>query len=268
MKVRKIVAGLAAVSMLAAFSTQAVFAADTVTFKADDVTAAAGSTFTLNVELSGVPAAGISVCEFAVTYDSDLVTVTGVTVGSIADNGVDSAEQFEGVTAFAADFSTAGVINVTYSTGLDDSAYWITEDGVFMTITGTVSSSAAVGDTTDFVLGGIQRTTTSSSGVVNEKIYVGNIASDYTVTEFASATDNGSLTVSGATGDVLYGDVDCNNAVEILDVIELSQCLMGASTLSVQGAANADVDMNGSVNSTDTLNIMKYLVKLIDTLPV
>ena len=59
MKVRKIVAGLAAVSMLAAFSTQAVFAADTVTFKADDVTAKAGATFTLNVELSGVPAAGL-----------------------------------------------------------------------------------------------------------------------------------------------------------------------------------------------------------------
>ncbi len=68
--------------------------------------------------------------------------------------------------------------------------------------------------------------------------------------------------------DVLYGDVDCNGAVEILDVITLSQCLMGADSLSVQGAKNADVDVNGSVNSTDTLNIMKYLVKLIDSLPV
>ncbi len=275
MKVRKIVAGLAAVSMLAAFSTQAVFAADTVTIKADDVSAKAGATFTMNVELSGVPAAGISVCEFAVTYDSSLVTITGVEVGAIADNGVDSAEQFEGVTAFESDFATAGVINVTYSTGMDDTAYWITEDGVFMTITGTVNASAEVGATTDFVLGAIQRETTEGSGVTNTEISVGNIDADYNVTKFTAATENGSLTVVGdetdptdPAGDVVYGDVDCNGKVEILDVIALSKSLMGSGTLSTQGAANADVDQNATINTTDALNIMKYLVKLIENLPV
>ncbi len=277
MKVRKIVAGLAAVSMLAAFSTQAVFAADTVTIKADDVSAKAGATFTMNVELSGVPAAGISVCEFAVTYDSSLVTITGVEVGAIADNGVDSAEQFEGVTAFESDFATAGVINVTYSTGMDDTAYWITEDGVFMTITGTVNAGAEVGATTDFVLGAIQRETTEGSGVTNTEISVGNIDANYNVTKFTAATENGSLTVVGdevtepetePVSDVVYGDVDCNGKVEILDVIALSKSLMGSGTLSTQGAANADVDQNTTINTTDALNIMKYLVKLIENLPV
>ena len=47
MKVRKIVAGLAAVSMLAAFSAEAVFAADTCTIKAGTATAKAGEEFTL-----------------------------------------------------------------------------------------------------------------------------------------------------------------------------------------------------------------------------
>ena len=85
MKVRKIVAGLAAVSMMAAFSAQAVLAAETVTISADKVAAEVGATFTMNVELSGVPAAGLSVCEFAVTYDNALVEITGVKVGAVAD---------------------------------------------------------------------------------------------------------------------------------------------------------------------------------------
>ncbi len=277
MKVRKIVAGLAAVSMLAAFSTQAVFAAETVTFKAEDKTAQAGETFTMNVELSGVPAAGISVCEFAVTYDASLVTITGVEVGEIANTGVDSVEQFEGVKAFESDFATAGVINVTYSTGMEDSAYWITEDGVFMTITGTVNADAAVGATTDFVLGAIQRDTTGDSGVANTEISVGNIGADYSVTKFTAATENGSLTVvDGGTvdptapepGDILYGDADCNGKVEINDVIALSKSLMGGGALTTQGVVNADVDQSSQVNSTDALNIMKFLVKLVDALPV
>ncbi len=69
-------------------------------------------------------------------------------------------------------------------------------------------------------------------------------------------------------GDALYGDVDCNEKVEILDVIALSKSLMGSGTLSEQGAINADVDLNDAINTTDALNIMKYLVKLIPELPV
>ncbi len=68
--------------------------------------------------------------------------------------------------------------------------------------------------------------------------------------------------------DVLYGDADCNGKVEIQDVILLSKSLMGGATLSAQGAINADVDINDKVNTTDALNIMKFMVKLIDALPV
>ncbi len=70
------------------------------------------------------------------------------------------------------------------------------------------------------------------------------------------------------TTDVVYGDVDCNGKVEILDVIALSKSLMGSGTLTDDGVANADVDKNSQVNTTDALNILKYLVKLIDALPI
>ncbi len=270
MKVRKIVAGLAAVSMLAAFSAQAVIAADTVTIKGEKVNAEAGAEFTLDVELSGVPSAGISVCEFALTYDSSLVTVTGVTAGAVANTGVDSAEQIEGTKAFEADYSTAGVINVTYTTGVDDKSYWITEDGVFLTVTGTVKSSAADGSVCDFEIGAINRETTAGSGETNKEISVGYIGSDYSVTAYGTSLSDGSVTVGSEQpgDDVVYGDADCSGAVDILDVIVVNKNLLGAGTLSAQGKKNADVTLDGKPGSDDALAILKYVVKVINKLPV
>ncbi len=283
MKVRKIVAGLAAVSMLAAFSAQAVIAADTVTIKGEKVNAEAGAKFELDVELSGVPSAGISVCEFALTYDSSLVEVTGVTAGAVANTGVDNAEKIEGAKAFEADYSTAGVINVTYTTGLDDKAYWITKDGVFLTVTGTVKSGAAAGSVCDFKIGAIKRETTEGSGTTNAEISVGNVGSDYTVTKFETSLSNGSVTVGTKeteppedpeqpedppATDAVYGDVDCNGKVDILDIIVLNKNLLGAADVTAQGKINADVNKDGKPGSDDSLSILKFIVKLIDKLPV
>ncbi len=81
-------------------------------------------------------------------------------------------------------------------------------------------------------------------------------------------TDPTEETTEQGGDPIVYGDVDCNGAVEIIDVITLSQALMGSASLTAEQIQCADVDLNGEVNSTDTLNIMKYLVKLISTLPV
>ncbi len=68
--------------------------------------------------------------------------------------------------------------------------------------------------------------------------------------------------------EALYGDCEDDGDVDIMDVIHLSKSLMGNGKLTEQGAINADVDLSDSINTTDALNIMKYLVKLIDELPV
>ncbi len=64
------------------------------------------------------------------------------------------------------------------------------------------------------------------------------------------------------------GDVDNNGKVEISDVIALSKSLMGGGALSAEGSANADTNGDNTINTTDALNIMKFLVKLVDALPV
>ncbi len=72
---------------------------------------------------------------------------------------------------------------------------------------------------------------------------------------------------SGSTGDILYGDCDLNNTVNIMDVIYLSQCLMGVASPTEDEAAHMDVNLSGKPDSNDTFLIMQYLVKLITELP-
>ena len=68
---------------------------------------------------------------------------------------------------------------------------------------------------------------------------------------------------------VQFGNVnDADDAVDILDVIKLNKFLLGSNTLTPAQRANADVDQNGDVDSTDSLNILKYIVSLVSTLPV
>lgn len=71
-------------------------------------------------------------------------------------------------------------------------------------------------------------------------------------------------------GKVLWGDANVDNEVDILDVIIVNKMLLGSATLTDQGAKNADVDQKNGVDTTDSLNILKLVVKLLtqDDMPV
>ncbi len=66
----------------------------------------------------------------------------------------------------------------------------------------------------------------------------------------------------------LYGDTNCDGIVNIADVILLNRGLLGDAEIEPQGKANADVDINGTLEATDSLNILKYIVELLESLPV
>ncbi len=73
-------------------------------------------------------------------------------------------------------------------------------------------------------------------------------------------------------GDVIlptmYGDVNMDNTVDILDVLTLNKNLLTGEALSAEGAANADVDLDSKPTSADALYILKYTISIVESLPV
>ncbi len=86
----------------------------------------------------------------------------------------------------------------------------------------------------------------------------------YPITEGEQPTEDS----TPAPDDVQYGDTNCDGEVDVLDIIVLNKNLLGGGSLTEQGKLNADVDGDGAAGANDSLNIMKYIVKLIDALPV
>ena len=72
---------------------------------------------------------------------------------------------------------------------------------------------------------------------------------------------------TGSTGETVYGDTDCNGDVQMVDMIMLNKYLMIGEEVTPQGLINADVDLDGEVSQSDGLNILRYIIDLID-LPI
>lgn len=75
-------------------------------------------------------------------------------------------------------------------------------------------------------------------------------------------------TETSSEAEVLYGDVNSDGTVNISDVLTLNKNLLAGEELSEEGVRNADVDRDGNPTASDALNILKYTVKIIDTLPI
>ncbi len=65
-----------------------------------------------------------------------------------------------------------------------------------------------------------------------------------------------------------YGDTNVDGDVNIADVILLNRAMLGDGAMSDEGKALADVDQSGIVDATDSLTILKFIVELVDALPV
>lgn len=257
MKFRKIAASLVAVSMMAAVTSQVAFAEDSVTLTAEKVTAAQGSDFTLKVDLGGVPAAGVSAAEFAITYDASVITIKDVVAGSIVNTDSDGIND---VAIFKADYSEAGKITVTYGTVGNN---WVAADGTFLTITGTASGEDGASTAVEVVAMG--RPFYEGSKDKIDEIYVGSISSDGTVTNYNVQATAGSVTIGGSSENTpLMGDADENGKVEIQDVVMMNRIYVGVEKISGQGKTNADVDGDGKITLSDSMNVLRYLVHLID----
>ena len=82
-----------------------------------------------------------------------------------------------------------------------------------------------------------------------------------------TATDPVDPTGQPNTGAEVYGDINVDGVVDIMDVIAINKFLLGARTLEGTALANADVDLNKTLDTNDAMNILKCALGIIDKLP-
>lgn len=261
MKSMKLFSGMLAAVMAAAAmgATLVASAADSVGVKIGSETVEAGKSFSVNVDLSGVPSTGLSTIDFAINYDAAVLDITDVTLGSIGSTGAKEAEGDFGETLY--DYKVKdGQILVVWGTGLTDSSKWINKDGTFLTINGTVKAGTANGTVAKLEGAAIARPEYPKGGD-NTDILFSALGETSTV-DYTAAFTNGAITVgSGTVQNIVWGDADVNGKFEMADLVMLAKAIAGTegTSLSTAGAANCNLNANTGVDGGDLTIALKLM---------
>jgi hypothetical protein len=278
MKKTKIISGLMAMAMTVMSLGISASAADSVAVKIGTAEAEAGADFSVDVSLSSVPSSGLSSIDFAINYDSGL-KISDVSLGSIGDTGAKAAEGDLGDTVFNW-YDNGKQIVIVWSTGLTDSKYWVAKDGVFVTLKGKVDSGAKAGSTLKLEGAGANRNVYPDSST-KASSYLSAVSTSGT-TDYTAAFTAGGVTVpdktqssedtkptsSNKTEDADWGNVNCKGGVDVSDAVLLARFVAedAVADVSAQGKINADVTHDGEINGDDTVQILKYIAKIVTDL--
>lgn len=256
----------------------------------------AGEQFTVDVMISNIPETGIAGFEFAVNYDADSVDFVSISENTDMSDTANSKE-LELVSDLkdtmvndGADYSCfdyyvnqeTGKIACMWATGLENSEYWINQEGTLATITFTAKEDINV-DTVSVGIepilddGSVIFATADESGNYSsyENLQVGEavqISVDNSTTSDTETSDTETSETTdgpGTSGDdkLLYGDVNCDGHVMGNDLLMLKKHVLGLDVaITEQGMKNADVTGDGNVMGNDLLMLKKYVLGLIDTL--
>ncbi len=263
MKTKKIVVGAMAAAMLSlsVCSVAPVAAADeTVQISVGETTAEAGGAFTVDVSLADIPASGLQGCQFSLSYDSSLITVTEVEAGAITKTGV---EKVDSSSASIPNFSSyinsaSGNVSLMWSTKVDDASYWLKDDGVFCTIKGTVAAGAS--GYIDIKAVPTNREVKPETGVENTEFGIGYTKDGQAVKCSVKVTNGGIKIGKDDTDTVLRGDANLDGKVSISDAVRILQYVANSSKfpLDDKAKANADVDDTPGVTGSDAARIQLF----------
>ena len=268
MKAKKLVIGAVSAAMLwlSVCSLAPAFAAgETVQISVGKVSANAGEKFSVDVSLANIPAQGIQCCDFAIKYDSSLITIDSVEAGELANT---EAIKDDPSSSLLAIFDSSidnknGLTSLIWSTSLDDTSYWMNGDGVFCTINGTVAAGAT--GTIPIEIVPASRNTFPDSGSQNEVISVGYYKNKDVVRYDVNVT-KGEVNVGGASSGNkgMKGDANVDGSVDIADAVLIMQAISNPEgfKLTEQGIKNADVNGDGGVSPNDALEIQKFNIGL------
>ena len=294
MKTKKVVVGAIAATMLSlsVCSLAPVFAAgETVQISVGKTNVKAGEAFSVDVSLADIPSSGIQALDFAVTYDSSLITIDSVDAGALisgistsGDASASLSKPFE-----SSINSKEGYVSLIWTIAADDASYWLKSDGVLCTIKGKASSSAKDGSVADLKIVPINRETYAGSGTSNNEIGCG-YEKDGKPVKYSVTKNDGSVIIGNVVTTTtqstptakMRGDANCDDTVDMADAVLIMQSISNPNKygisgtdshhITAQGKANGDVvsDNGGKggngITSADASQIQKYLLGSISEL--
>lgn len=277
MRTKKLLAGACASLMIAASAITTVTAAESVNVTIGNATAAPGETFTVKMELSDIPSAGINACDFGIKYDSSVLTIDDVALGDLAKGDDTSVEGMPDPFVYNIE---EDLVCVAYGVGTTNTDFYMTGSGTFLTISGTVSESAAPGTKSDLEIVAVDRQTTPTSSSVNDEIIFGLYSSDeeapivydptitngYVEVEGEATTEEstGNTGTSIDFGEVtLLGDTNRDDVIDSTDIVVLNKYLLNKVQYPLQDSsayANGDCDKDKDLTTKDSLFIIQYVL--------
>lgn len=273
MKTKKLVAGIVAAMTLTSLASSLIVTAadDDFGVEISNATAEAGESFQLTLDMSNIPSTGLNGCDFAISYDSSLVSIDEVTLGSLTKD-VSSVEP--GLPApFECNIETDN-ISIMYALGTTDTTYYLTGSDTFLNITGTVNDDALAGDKADFKIVPVDRAEAPESEVTNSSVIFGYMDADEATTIYTPTLTDGYVEIKSeqtGTTDYIpdgtnYGDVNDSGGIpNIADVVDLNMHLISVDNLlSETGKANADCVRDHKITAADSALILNYITMLID----
>lgn len=265
---KKIVSGLMAMAMATMSMGLTAFAADDVQVSIGKETVKQGAAFAVDVNLDAVPSAGLSSIDFAINYDSSLLTITDVKLKDAGNTGAASKEGELGETVFNW-YKTDKQIIIIWATGLTDSQYWVKSTGKFLEISGTAKGDA--GKKADLTIGAVDRAAYPGSSAKANYVFSG-VGADSTANYTASFTDgyvqiedDTPVTTTPKPGDADWGNANEDDAIDVSDAVLMAKFSASDSSARItdQGKINADVTHDGNVDDQDVTKVLKYIARLI-----
>lgn len=153
----------------------------------------------------------------------------------------------------------------------------VTETQPVVTTTTTSSAETTTTTTTEAVTTPSQETTTTTteqsttttevtSTVSQEETSSVSSEDSTTSVETTTTTEQGTSDVPAT--NVLYGDVNGDGRVDITDAVMLNKAIADVVKLNDEQFANADCMNDGTLSVDDSSTLLKFLVNLIDIIPV
>ncbi|MBO5227091.1 MAG: hypothetical protein J6B17_03255 [Ruminococcus sp.] len=163
------------------------------------------------------------------------------------------------------------LLESTSTLGTDLTAMFETDGGCMdeMSISGNITitpgSTETTTTTTTTTTTKTETTTTTSKTTVSTTSNGGDNTTATTTKTTTTTTASSSLNIDP---NAVYGDVNLDGAVSLVDVVYLNKFIAGSVKLNDQQQKNADCVLDDIVNASDMTALLKFCVEAIDSIPV